>query len=235
MSVEVITRSFAFMEYRKMRRSLFGLYPEKGRVTLFWGLAYSAVLCTLVGLEHAGWQPVHGIRLSWDLDDVCFGGLLTLVCCSTLTLTLTSTLTLTFTRFLFLSPGPYPIPNLTQVMLLTATKTVDVIRFCLYWAYVAMMVLLLTDGLRVVGARRDAPGSDGARDDGATASAATTAAAAAAAAAADADAGEASLPPWSSHALRRGLLCSLIAVELLTLTTWYLIHHTMPWLGLGLP
>ena len=91
MSVEVITRSFAFMEYRKMRRSLFGLYPEKGRVTLFWGLAYSAVLCTLVGLEHAGWQPVHGLRLSWDLDDVCFGGLLTLVCCSTLTLTLTLT------------------------------------------------------------------------------------------------------------------------------------------------
>ena len=83
MSVETITRTFAFMEYRKMRRALFGLYPEKGRVTLFWGLAYSAVLCTLVGLEHAGWQPVRGLRLRWDLDDVCFGGLLTLVCCST--------------------------------------------------------------------------------------------------------------------------------------------------------
>ena len=37
-------------------------------------------------------------------------------------------------------------------MLLTATKTVDVIRFCLYWAYVAIMVLLLTDGLHVVDA-----------------------------------------------------------------------------------
>ena len=62
-------------------------------------------------------------------------------------------------------------------MLLTATKTVDVIRFCLYWVYVAMMVLLLTDGLRVVGATRDAPGSDGARGDGATAAATTTTAA----------------------------------------------------------
>ena len=88
MSVETIARSFVFMEYRKMRRALFGLYPEKGRVTLFWGLAYSAVLCTLVGLEHAGWQPVRGLRLRLDLDDVCLGGLLTLVCCSTHTLTL---------------------------------------------------------------------------------------------------------------------------------------------------
>ena len=35
MSVEVIARSFAFMEYRKMRRLLFGLYPEKGRITHF--------------------------------------------------------------------------------------------------------------------------------------------------------------------------------------------------------
>ena len=60
MSVELITRSFAFMEYRKMRRSLFGLYPEKGRVTLFWGLAYSAVLCALVVLEHAGWSAGSG-------------------------------------------------------------------------------------------------------------------------------------------------------------------------------
>ena len=133
MRVEVITRSFAFMEYRKMRRSLFGLYPEKGRVTLFWGLAYSAVLCTLMSLEHAGWQPVRGLRLRWDLDDVCFGGLLTLVCYSTLPNPNPNPT---------LSPSPNPIPSPTKVMLLTATKTVDLIRFCLYWAYVAMMVLL---------------------------------------------------------------------------------------------
>ena len=94
MSVELITRSFAFMEYRKMRRSLFGLYPEKGRVTLFWGLAYSAVLCALVVLEHAGWQPVRGLRLRWDLDDVCLGGLLTLVRC-----------------YPPLPRGPYPDPD----------------------------------------------------------------------------------------------------------------------------
>ena len=232
MRVEVITRSFAFMEYRKMRRSLFGLYPEKGRVTLFWGLAYSAVLCTLMSLEHAGWQPVRGLRLRWDLDDVCFGGLLTLVCYSTLPNPNPNPT---------LSPSPNPIPSPTKVMLLTATKTVDLIRFCLYWAYVAMMVLLLTDGLRVVGATRDAPGSDGARGDGATATAAATAAATAtaaadaadadaadAASAADADADEASLPRWSSHALRRGLLCALVAAESLTLATWYLIHHVMP-------
>ena len=94
MSVELITRSFAFMEYRKMRRSLFGLYPEKGRVTLFWGLAYSAVLCAVVVLEHAGWQPVRGLRLRWDLDDVCLGGLLTLVRC-----------------YPPLPRGPYPDPD----------------------------------------------------------------------------------------------------------------------------
>ena len=102
-------------------------------------------------------------------------------------------------------------------MLLTATKTVDVIRFCLYWAYVAIMVLLLTDGLHVVhivDATRDAPGSDGARGDSAAADAT-----------ADADADEAI---WSSHALRRWLLGALIAAEALTLVTWYLIHHVMP-------
>ena len=194
MSVAVITRSFAFMEYRKMRRSLFGLYPEKGRVTLFWGLAYFAVLCTLVGLEHAGWQPANGIQLRWDVDDVCFGGLLTLV------------------------------------MLLTATKTGDVIRFCLYWAYVAVMVLLLTDGLHVVGARRDAPGGEDVRSDNARsddARRAGTVAADAADADADADA-DASLPTWSSHALRHRLLCALVAAEAITLVTWYLIHHVMP-------
>ena len=129
-------------------------------------------------------------------------------------------------------------------MLLTATKTVDVIRFCLYWVYVAMMVLLLTDGLRVVGAPRAAPGSDDARGDGATATAATdddAAADADAGTAADADAAtaatggdEASLPACSSHALRRGLLCALVAAESLTLATWYLVHRVIPWLGFGL-
>ena len=104
-------------------------------------------------------------------------------------------------------------------MLLTATKTVDVIRFCLYWAYVAIMVLLLTDGLHV-DATRDAPGSDGARGDSAAADATADADATAAA-----DADEAI---WSSHALRRWLLGALIAAEALTLVTWYLIHHVMP-------
>ena len=106
-------------------------------------------------------------------------------------------------------------------MLLTATKTVDVIRFGLYWAYVAIMVLLLTDGLHIVHATRDAPGSDGARGDSAAADATADADTAA-------DADEASLPPWSSHALRRWLLGALVAAEALTLVTWYLIHHVMP-------
>ena len=175
MSVAVITRSFAFMEYRKMRRSLFGLYPEKGRVTLFWGLAYSAVLFALVGLEHAGWTPIAGLQLHWDLDDVLLGSILTLV------------------------------------TLLTATKTTDVIRFCLYWVYVAMMVLLLTDGLRVAGARGESRGGEDAGDGG-----------------------DARLPAWTSHALRSGLLCALVAAEVLTLATWYLIHYVMPAAVLGL-
>ena len=125
-------------------------------------------------------------------------------------------------------------------MLLTATKTVDVIRFCLYWVYVAMMVLLLTDGLRVVGAPHAAPGSDDAHGNDATATVDADAAAnatdagAAAAAATAGDSDEASLPAWSSHALRRGLLCALVAAESLTLATWYLLHPVMPWLGLGL-
>ncbi len=120
MSVEVIARSFAFMEYRKMRRLLFGLYPEKGRITLFWAFAYCAVLCVLVGLSWTDWRP-SGLRLHWEVDDVIFGSIFTLI------------------------------------TLFTVTRTVDVIRYCLYWAYVAVMVLLITDNMHVEDASPDTP------------------------------------------------------------------------------
>ena len=63
--VAVLSRSFAHMEYRKMRRLLFGLYPEKHRILVFWGLAYFLVLGGLWGLDLAGWQPA-GLTLQWS-------------------------------------------------------------------------------------------------------------------------------------------------------------------------
>ena len=115
-TVEVITRSFAWMEYRKMRRLLFGLYPEKQRIIVFWCVAYFLVLGVLAGLDASGWQP-PGLRLHWDPNDV-----------------------LLYTLF-------------TCITLFAVTKTGTdhaQIRFCLYWAYVAVMVLLVTDNLHVV-------------------------------------------------------------------------------------
>ena len=156
MTVEVMARSFAWMEYRKMRRLLFGLYPEKQRIIVFWGVAYFLVLGVLAGLHASGWQP-PGLRLHWDPNDV-----------------------LLYTLF-------------TCITLFTATKTGTdhaQIRFCMYWAYVAVMVLLVTDNLHV--ARPQPPG----------------------------------IP--SSHELRRRLLVGLLALEALTLQTWWCLQNLLP-------
>ena len=156
MTVEVMARSFAWMEYRKMRRLLFGLYPEKRHIVVFWGFAYFLVLGLLTGVDASGWQP-PGLRLHRDPNDV-----------------------LLYTLF-------------TCITLFTVTKTGTdhaQVRCCLYWAYVAVMVLLVTDNLQP---SQPLP---------------------------------AGMP--SAHELRRRLLVGLLALEALTLQTWWCLQNLLP-------